>query len=520
MLHAQIALLVLRTESMRTRRFTIAATVAFATLSIACSSSKNDAAPDAGSDDASVDDRPPTPPEWDRAITRPDDKAASDSRASCKYARGAMPGETLGASTPIDDAMPIKNIVVLMQENRSFDSYFGHLAKYAGRTDIESAPDAATNPDKAGGSTGSHGYKHAEHLCFADTNHTWKGSHVEYNDGKNDGFYEANNGFSDATPNGTADAGGGPLDGERALWWYDERDIPFYYDLAKTFAIADHYHCSLLGPTWPNRMFLYAATSYGKTSNVFPDLSAYPFPAGPDAVIFDELERRHVDWNVYSDGSPGAAVLLGTTIVSRYGRNPALRFQNFIDQAKAGTLPQVSFLDAHLGASDGPTNDDEHPPAQIQVGQKLVSDIVHALWASPQWPGTVLFLTYDEHGGIYDHVPPPPACAPDDNPPALEGDDVGAGGDFKRYGFRVPFVVVSPFAKKGYVSHATYDHSSITRFIEAKFKVPAISNRDANADPLSDMFDFANPPFMTPPTIDEPKVDQTELQYCAATFGK
>src|ERR1700750_1875011 len=101
-----------------------------------------------------------------------------------------------------------------------------------------------------------------------------------------DGFYEANDGYNEGAlpPNSPRTE----LTGERTLWYYDERDIPFYYDLAKTFAIADHYHCSLLGPTWPNRMFLYSGTSFGNADNFFPDISAYPFPAN-DAVILDEL---------------------------------------------------------------------------------------------------------------------------------------------------------------------------------------------------------------------------------------
>jgi phospholipase C len=149
-----------------------------------------------------------------------------------------------------------------------------------------------------------------------------------------------------------------------------------------------------------------------------------------------------------------------------------------------------------------------------------VSDVVHAVMSGPQWRGTALFLTYDEHGGIYDHVAPPEACAPDDSAPKLEKGDVGVAGDFKRLGFRVPLVVVSPFAKKGYVSHLQYDHSSITRFIETKFRLPALSKRDANADPLLDMFDFANPPFVTPPDLPVPSVDQAEVQYCASTFAR
>src|SRR5262249_10590679 len=149
-----------------------------------------------GADAGDEDMRPPTPPEWDRAVTRPDDKTASDGRAACTFARGAMPAETLGKSTPVDADIPIETVIVLMMENRSFDSYFGHLNKYAGRTDIESAPDDTKLPDKAGGASSTHAYQHAPHLCFLDTNHEWSGSHLEYDNAKLDGFVEANQGWS------------------------------------------------------------------------------------------------------------------------------------------------------------------------------------------------------------------------------------------------------------------------------------------------------------------------------------
>src|SRR5262249_6473694 len=163
---------------------------------------------------------------------------------------------------------------------RSFDHYFGRLGKYAGRSDIESASEGASNPDRTGADAGaSHPWQHAPHLCALDTSHSWKGSHVEWDNGKMDGFFEANDGATAATD---------PVlkSGERALWWYDERDLPFYYDLAKAFAIADHYHAGILGPTWPNRMYLVSATSFGRTSNDLPDISAYPFP-DKDASVLD-----------------------------------------------------------------------------------------------------------------------------------------------------------------------------------------------------------------------------------------
>jgi phospholipase C len=174
-----------------------------------------------------------------------------------------------------------------------------------------------------------------------------------------------------------------------------------------------------------------------------------------------------------------------------------------------GQLPQVAFIDPiFVGTSN--TENDEHPTANIQVGEQFVQQVVNAVMTSPQWPSSALFLTYDEHGGFYDHVKPPAACEPDDIPPLLASGDVQAA--FDRYGFRVPFVAVSPFSKAGYVSHKVYDHTSILRFIETRFDLPALTRRDANARPMLELFDFENPPFLTPPSLPDAPLDQAHFQ--------
>jgi len=452
-------------------------------------------------------------------VPRPDDTTAAANRLACKYARGALPAATLGPGTPIDAQIPINHIVVVMMENHSFDSYLGHLNQYAKRTDVESAPDGTTNPDTTGG---PQPWVHASHLCTLDTDHGWAGTHNEIDNGKMDGFAQANEGFNtSALPASSTDPA--LSSGGRALWWYDERDLPFYYQLASTFAIADHYYCSVPGPTWPNRRFLYAATSFGGTAtpSPFPDLSAYPFPGKNPATIADELETTHTTWMYYGDG--GLSSLLITYaggVATRWNRTVTGTFADFQQAAQAGMLPQVSFVDPNLASElNNADGLDEHPPGDIQSGQKFVSDVVQAVTASPQWKDTALFITHDEHGGFYDHVAPPAACPPDGIAPILSTGDTTAGG-FDRYGVRVVLIAVSPYAKKGYVGHHVYDHTSITRFIEAKFKLPALTARDANAEPLTDLFDFSTPTFATPPTLTAPTVDPTELTYCETTYGK
>jgi phospholipase C len=479
-----------------------------ATGFLACSGSTGGARTGGGAgDDGGV----PTPPAWDQPVARPDDGTAAAGRAACQFHRGDMPAATLGPSIPIDSQMPIQNIVVVMMENHSFDSYLGHLNAYAHRADIESAPADAANPGADGGAVP---WQHAAHLCSLDTNHEWAGTHEEIDRGAMDGFVRANDAYNGAMASDPSLASGA-----RAMWWYDETDLPLYYQLASTFAIADHYHASVPGPTWPNRMYLFASTSFGETTNTFPDLTAFPWPTN-DASILDELEKRHATWHLYSDGVPGAAVVYALSVATRWGHPVLSSFSQFQQDAQDGTLPEVSFVDPNLSSeTTGGAGTDEHPPGDIQSGQLFVSQVVEAVMKSPQWPHLALFVTHDEHGGFYDHVPPPAACAPDGIQPILGAGDTTPGG-FDLYGVRVLLLAVSPYAKGGYVSHTTYDHSSIARFIEAKFKIPALTARDANATPPTDLFDFASPPaFATPPVLTAPTVDPTELQYCTTTFG-
>jgi phospholipase C len=495
----------------------------------ACSSNKNggtpgggEAGPGCGDDETLLldasDDGPTvlTPCAWDQPVTQPTDDVANAGRAACQYARGDMPAATLGPSTPLDTSIPIDNVVVVMMENHSFDSYLGHLNQYANRTDIESADAGATNPDVDGAAVP---WVHAEHPCTADTDHEWKGTHQEIDQGAMDGFVTTNDGWNMPTDAGPV-ADPSLYSGARAMWWYDQTDIPFYYQLASTFALADHYHCSVPGPTWPNRMYLYAATSFGETTNVFPDISAYPYPSN-DATILDELEKRHVSWLAYSDGAPGAGTVYGTEGATRWGRTILANFKQFQMDAASGNLPQVSFVDPNLDSETmGGGGTDEHPPGDIQSGEVFVSQVVQAVTSSPQWAHTALFITHDENGGFYDHVTPPAACPPDSTQPILVKGDTTQGG-FDLYGIRVLLIAVSPYAKKAYVSHTVYDHTSITRFIEAKFKIPALTARDANATPPMDLFDFTDPPaFATPPTLTTPTIDPTQLDYCESTFGK
>jgi phospholipase C len=409
---------------------------------------------------------------------------AQAARTSCTFAAGTLPGLSLAKDAPLGSQIPIDTVVVLMFENRSFDHMLSNLSG------AEVAPAGVTNPDSSGKPIARY---HDDKYCFEDTNHEWTGSHQEYDNGKNDGFVIANEDPTHA------------LDGTRAMSYYTEQDLPFFYGLASNFAVADHNHCALLGPTFPNREYLYAATSYGSTdNNLFQDQRA---------TIFDSLNAHNVTWHDYFGAIPGFGVFLNTYTSNLDNTTP--NTDEFMSDAAAGKLPHVVFLDPNLRDEWGNGND-WHPPGDVQIAEQFLQQVVTAVTSSPQWPHMALIVTFDENGGLYDHVPPPNACPPDNIDPMVPPG--GAMAKFDRYGFRVPLIVVSPYAKPHYIGHDVYDHTSILRFIEARFKLPALTARDANANPLFDLFDFSKPALLTPPQLPSSNVDPARKMSCANQF--
>ena len=277
-------------------------------------------------------------------------------------------------------------------------------------------------------------------------------------------------------------------------------DIPFYYALYSTFAMGDRYFSSVLGPTYPNRFFLLAGTSYGRISNEFPSTQEEYGPS-----IFELLNDAGVTWKVYYNDIPFAAFFAG----ARAQPDNFVEIDQFHTDAANGTLPQVAYVDPAFVTGG---ENDEHPPSNVQLGQAFVASVIDSLMHSPNWPSSALFLEYDEHGGYYDHVVPPAACVPDATPPRLT--PTSEPGTFDRYGIRVPMVVVSPFSKPHFVSHRTHDHTSILRFIETRFDLPALTARDANSEPPLEFFDFENPAFLTPPVLPAAEIDPIRAAEC------
>jgi len=381
---------------------------------------------------------------------------------------GSLPNPRRPAGT---DLLPqIEHIVVVMQENHSFDNYLGVLGRGDGfRLDGGHRP---TNTNPAPDGTSIRAFPMADACQTNGPSQSWNDSHISFADGHNDGFVQAS----------------GPV----AMGYFTAEDIPFYYSLAKAFPLCDRWFCSVLAQTYPNRRFLLAGTAYGAVST---DVKLLLAPSPPNGTIYDLLNAHGVTWRDYYSDLPQPGLFKS---VYEANMDKMVHVSQFMADAAAGTLPSVSWVDP---ASD--TGSEENPQ-DIQTGEAFVSQIVQAVLHGPGWDKTLLVWTYDEHGGYYDHVPPPPAVKPDDIPPDIQVPP-DQPGVYDRYGFRVPAVIVSPYARRDYVSHVVHDHTSILKLIETKWNLPALTFRDANADDLLDSLDLhGTPAFREPPHLAAP----------------
>ena len=375
-----------------------------------------------------------------------------------------VPAVSSGAGQTVPAGIAkIQHVVVLMQENRSYDSYFGALHNEGQPASTAEPTSGNPNPLKAG--TSIQPFLTTNECTVADLNHSWNGTHQEWNGGQMNGFTAANVDPADPT-------------GSRAMGYFDNHVLPFYYGIANQFAIADHYFASVLTQTFPNRFYLLTGTSFGHIANDLPPKGGFT-----QKTVFQLLDQAKVSWKIYLASFQVEQLF---SYVQQHASHVTTMRQYFKDAA-SGKLPQVSFVESDPFGNVN-TESDEHPPANVQVGEKFTHDVMTALVKSPNWSSSAMFLAYDEHGGYYDHVAPPPAPKPDNIAPMLKAGD--APGAFDRYGIRVPAIVISPYAKKHFVSHTVYDHTSILHFIETRFGLPTLTKRDKAADPMTGMFDF------------------------------
>ncbi len=392
---------------------------------------------------------------------------------------GSLPFPKLAPGT---DTIPrIEHIVVLMQENHSYDNRLGTLRRRDAdgfRLGRDGLP-LATNPYPDG--SVQHAFRMPTTCQLgSQPSQEWTASHNAYDNGKMDGFVR-----TPIDPLTTEIVGG------VAMGYWQAEDQPFYDSVYRHFPIADRYFCSVLGQTFPNRRYLLAATSLGQVDDLGVSLTDYP----ANGTIFDQFDAHGITWKDYFTTTP--SVELFPKLYLDNAGTKVVNIKDFFTDAAAGTLPNYCLVEPDYG------NQSEENPQNIALGEEFSASVINAVINGPDWDRTLLILTYDEHGGYYDHVPPPAAIAPDSIGPSLHPGENGFDG-FARYGFRVPFAIVSPWARRDYVSHRVFDHTSILKLVETKWNLPALTFRDANAVPMLDMLDFRRPAFAEPPHLAQP----------------
>jgi phospholipase C len=336
------------------------------------------------------------------------------------------------SSNPV--SQKISNIVIVLQENHTFDNYFGTYPGAEGTIGKN-----ICLPQKPNSTNNCVSPFHDSNLTPVDMNHNWNSAHSDCDGGKMDGFV-----YSEGHP--------------ETMGYYERVDLPHYWNAADNYVLCDRYFTSVMSESAPNHLFLVAGTCGGIIDDNVPGTLRFP-------PVFKQLDQKKISWKVYGftnwyksfsyvQDTPGTQ------------KNFSPTSSTFAEDLKSGSIPQVSWI---IGAPGG----DEHPPANIQLGENSVAnDIVNPVGASTIWDSVAIFVTWDDFGGFYDHLPPP------------QIDQFG-------YGFRVPCIIISPYAKKGYIDSTTNEHASILRFVEDSFGLEALSSRDASANNFSEAFDFS-----------------------------
>jgi phospholipase C len=446
----------------------------------------------------------------------------------------------------------LNHIIFMAQENRSLDHYFGALRAYwkankfpdrsfdglpqfnptSGLAPLYGPPPTNPGCDPAfpppadctedSVSPQITSYKLITQ-CIENPSPSWNESHVDWNlnnyyspTATLDGFVWTN--AHDARNNVPPYY---DTDGIRSMGYYDDTSLNYYYYMATQFSTSDRWFSPVMSRTSPNREYMIAATSQGDV-----------YPIGTDSgdqslltatTIFQKLQSAGISWKIYvnadntscaTDPTPQCLLTLsyvqnfqwGQTIPTNYP-NSLATMDDYFNDVKNGTLPQVAIIEpAGAAGLDEHGSDFDQYPINIQLGAQYVSSLINALMSSVSWKDTAFILSYDEFGGLYDHVAPQPTVSPDGMKPKdyLPGDicsqKTGPDCDFTYTGYRLPLIVVSPYAKKHYVSHTVMDLTAILKLIEVRFGMTALTKRDAAQKSMTEFFNFNSPPWMTPPT--------------------
>jgi phospholipase C len=447
----------------------------------------------------------------------------------------------------------LNHIVFMVQENRSFDNYMGALREYwaesgypdqsfdglpqfnpaSGIAPLYAPPPSNPGCDPSLPPPSDCSYDpsnpatsfHLNTVCTENTSPSWNEAHVDWdytdpvgnNPAKMNGFV-----WTAAHDARTNEPPFFDSNGIRAMGYYDGSDLNYDYFMASNFATSDRWFNPEMARSNPNHEYLYAATSHGYVNT--DGTNAKDTARIPAKTIFEALQDAGITWKIYVNPEDSSCTgpayepsCLATltylknftyeeTVLAKYPHSIAPVSEYFSDLSH-GTLPQVALIEpAYEAGLDEHGSEFDDAPHNIQKGSKYVSSIIDAMMESSAWSDSAFILTYDEAGGLYDHVPPQPTVSPDGIPPVdLNPGDVctkstGPTCNFVFTGYRIPVLVVSPYARRNYVSHTVADSTAILKFIETRFHLSALTRRDGAQPDMTEFFDFNSPPWMNPPT--------------------
>ena len=389
-----------------------------------------------------------------------------------------------GSELPNPADAPFDTVVVLMMENRSFDHLLGWLPGANGRQQ------GLSYLDKDGVAHDTWPLAADFQGCsYDDPDHTWPGIAIQYADGRCDGFLK------------TAKVGD-----RFPIGFYREDDLPIISALAKGYTTFDNYFCSMMGPTWENRLFQLSGTTQLDDGWCDFPKEGERRPVVIQTTIFDRAREAGLTAGYYYHESPVTGLF-----ASRKYDDISYPIEQFWRDAREGKLANVVFVDPNYTdrAEDMGTSNDYHPWGNVLVAEGFLAQVHDALKNSPQWDRMVLVLNFDEHGGFFDHVSPP-VCKDDTK---LAGD--GPHPDLKRLGFRVPAIVMGPFAPRKIEKAGPYEHCSILKMIEWRWRLEPITMRDRYAKNLAEALDFT----ARREAIELPAYDPPPARACSAGGG-
>jgi phospholipase C len=405
-----------------------------------------------------------------RALQQLGGAVLATTAAGCLPPRRQCAGPS-GRSTILSE---VEAMVVVMMENRSFDHHLGGLrldGAYPGARLVAGLTGVESNPDELGQPVSVWPLRQPRPF---EPSHQWADAHLSFDAGRNDGFVRVNVG----------------QERSQVMGYHDREALPLHYALADQYTVCDHWFSSVLGPTWPNRFYLQAATSAGLRVN-------QPIGFGGPATIWERMgDRCEETRNYFAGAMPWYAGAFPAKAFSGNDAVTAAPIEEFFRDARAGNLPPFSIIDPDFWSNDG------HPKHDLALSEIFIGAIYRSMTESPQWRRSLLLVVYDENGGFYDHLPPPQTA--------------DARPDFRQLGFRVPALVISPMVWQGGVVSTPFEHVAVAATLAARFGIESLGPRMDAAQDLSSCIDPARvgTPVVSPRAL--PLVTVTTAQVQAS----